>query len=97
MTRIDGTHTCTHTHVGHSPASMRVAFVLLAIVCVVSGRTLWHQLDQNYTFDKYCAEHGRDYAKGSEEYLTRSALFTANLQRILAHNADPTKTWKVCA
>jgi hypothetical protein len=70
-------------------------FALAAAVAVSSGRTLWHQLNENYTFDRYCAEFGRNYEVGSSEYTTRKSLFEANLARILKHNADKTKTWKV--
>lgn len=74
---------------------MRFAVVLLAALTAASARTLWHQLDANYTFERYTLEFGRRYELGSTEYNTRAAIFSANLQSILAHNADPTKTWKV--
>ena len=75
---------------------MRAAVVVLAAVAALaSGRTLWHQLDASYTFDRYCEEFGKRYEAGSSEYSTRKALFDSNLARIMAHNQDTTKTWKV--
>jgi len=71
-----------------------VVGLLAAAVCGASARTLWHQLDSSYTFDKYCTEFGRNYTLGGEEYGLRKQLFEGNLARIMAHNQDGSKTWK---
>ena len=49
------------------PFWQRLALVFLTavVVAVVSGKTLWHQLDTSYTFDRYCAEFGKVY-EGAE-------------------------------
>lgn len=75
-------------------------FVLCAVAAALAGtaaaaRPLWSQLSSDYTFDAYIADFGRTYAVGSEEYAVRKGIFEANLARILAHNADSSKTWKV--
>lgn len=37
--------------------------------------------------------YGKRYTD-KKEYYTRKSIFEANLQKILAHNQDTTKTWK---
>lgn len=73
----------------------RYIVVLAGVAAVALARTTWDQLSTSYTFDVYCAEFGRNYAVGSEEYVMRKALFDAKLGQILAHNAIPSSTWKV--
>ena len=73
---------------------MRAALLCFAaFAAIASGRTLWYDLSTNYTFDNYLAEFSKSYS--GAEYSTRKALFESNLQRIMAHNQDTTKTWKV--
>jgi hypothetical protein len=74
---------------------MRAALLFGCLVLAVSGRTTWDKLDASYTFDQYREEFGRTYEVGSPEYAVRQAEFQSNLARVLRHNADPTKTWKV--
>jgi hypothetical protein len=45
----------------------------------------WHQLE-DYTFEKYCKEHGKSYAKPVERKM-RQAIFEERLAAIKAHNA----------
>ena len=74
---------------------MRAALVAAAVLFagVASARTTWDMLNASYTFDAYCAEFGRSY--GPAEYASRKALFDTRLSGILAHNANPGRTWKV--
>ena len=65
-------------------------------VCVALLPCVW-QLDETYSFEKYCAEFNKPHVVGTPEYENRREVFTHNLKNILAHNADPTKTWKVRA
>jgi cathepsin L len=51
----------------------------------------WHQL-QDYTFDKYCQEHGKSYK--TEERKMRQRIFEERLAAIKLHNADSSKSWK---
>lgn len=44
-----------------------------------------HQLDEAYTFAEYLAHFSKSYPN-SEEYSHRSAIFYANLEKILKHN-----------
>lgn len=47
----------------------------------------------DYTFDRFVEDFARDYAVGSDEYMKRKTIFTEQLNKILAHNADPLTTW----
>lgn len=44
-----------------------------------------HQLDETYTFSQYLTHFSKSYPN-SEEYSHRSAIFYANLEKILNHN-----------
>jgi len=69
--------------------------LLLAVVAAAASspapHTKWHQL-QGYTFDKYRKEFSKVY--DHHEYLLRKSIFEERLASIMAHNSDPTKTWK---
>lgn len=75
-----------------------IALLIATISCfpklskekVVTSR--WHQL-QDYTFEKYCQEHGKSYPKPEERKL-RQSIFEQRLAAIKAHNADASKSWK---
>jgi hypothetical protein len=59
--------------------------ILLAIAVVTASATP--------DFDAYCARHGKQYASG-DEYEMRRTLYTKEAERVAAHNADASKTWK---
>ena len=65
--------------------------VLAVFTLAEAKKTKWHQLN-GYTFDKYVMEFGKSYAP--EEYAARKNIFEEKLEKIRAHNNDPTKTWK---
>jgi len=73
---------------------MRSLLLGLALCVAVAVATTWRELDSSYTFEKYVAEFGKEYAAGSDEYKRRETLFYNSLKAILVHNADHTKTWK---
>jgi len=52
----------------------------------------WHQLD-GYTFEQYMEDHNKAYR--ASELQMRRALFEKNVQRVNAHNADSSKSWKM--
>ena len=75
-----------------------IAVVVALLACVVTtasaaGRPKWHELE-HYTFDKYVADFGRSYEKGTEEYAFRETIFNRKLSVIRAHNADSKMTWR---
>jgi hypothetical protein len=70
----------------------RAAFCLLFIA--VAAKTRWFELEaKSYDFAKYKTEFARSYS-APEEPL-RKKIFAEKLAVILAHNRDPTKTWKM--
>jgi cathepsin L len=70
------------------------AVFFLALAVAVSARVRWHELHEDFSFDDYLDRHPKAYARGSSEYMKRKALFDAKLQDILAHNNDPSMSWK---
>jgi hypothetical protein len=74
---------------------LRVAAVLLlsALVASASARTHWSELNESYTFERYCGEFGKAYS--GAELAARQAAFSARMARIMAHNADSTRSWRV--
>jgi len=70
--------------------------VLAAAALAVRPGPAWHELSSAYTFDKFAADYGRAATtpKDSAEWRHRKALYEAKLADVLAHNADPTQTWK---
>lgn len=72
---------------------MKYVFVALAIVAIALALTAeakapkWHALTEGYTFDKYVRDFGKGYVKGSEEWSRREALYTAQLKKVMTHNA----------
>jgi len=52
-----------------------------------------HELTSSYTYDEYIGHHGKGLEKGSHEYKMRSAIFSKNLQEILRHNSNPSRTY----
>lgn len=49
---------------------------------------------EDYSFDKFIDDFSRNYQKGSDHYATRKEIFSRNLEIVLAHNADASKSWK---
>eukprot|EP00442_Polarella_glacialis_P035962 CAMPEP_0115123794 /NCGR_PEP_ID=MMETSP0227-20121206/47796_1 /TAXON_ID=89957 /ORGANISM="Polarella glacialis, Strain CCMP 1383" /LENGTH=395 /DNA_ID=CAMNT_0002526317 /DNA_START=35 /DNA_END=1222 /DNA_ORIENTATION=+ len=47
-----------------------------------------------YSFDDFNAEFQRGYEPGTQQYTLRRNLFEEKVRSILAHNADPTMSWK---
>ena len=71
-----------------------VLIVAVLLVSVIScARPKWHELE-GYTFEKYVSDFGRRYAKGSDEYAMREAIFNEKIAKMRAHNADTTQSWK---
>jgi len=67
---------------------MRTIFAA-ALAATATGRTLWTDLEASpYSYDLWLAEHGA-------RYPGRREVFESNLAVIRAHNADPSKTWKM--
>lgn len=78
---------------------MRAALLsaLLLGATLASARTTWDMLNASYTYEAYASEFPHAVAPGHPEYAMRKAIFESNLARVMAHNANPTKTWKVRA
>jgi C1A family cysteine protease len=67
---------------------------LLSVTATVSARfTRHHELTDSYSFLDYLRESGKVYS--TEEMKVRRSIFDQNLQKIKAHNADKTQTWKM--
>jgi len=47
---------------------------------------------QGYSFEKYQKEFGKSYQ--TREIVDRRRIFENNLEDIIQHNSDSTKTWK---
>lgn len=65
---------------------------LLSLLSFASAKTLHHQL-HSYTFADYVKEFNKVYDSNTE-YNARKQLFETRLAGILAHNANPSKTYK---
>ena len=65
----------------------RFGILLLPPAAVSAGRIAprAHQLDETYTFSQYLTHFSKSYPN-SQEYSRRSAIFYANLEKILKHN-----------
>jgi len=74
---------------------MKFVLLLLCVffACSLAAKLKWNELDSSYTFETYLKHYGKSYAE-PEEYQLRKNLFESNLNRILLHNKDTTKTWK---
>lgn len=73
---------------------MKAIFCILAVCLaahVAEARPKWHQL-KGYTFEQYVKDFHRTYT-GAELALRRT-LFEGRLQDIMAHNTNPSFTWK---
>jgi len=66
--------------------------VCVFLACALAARLKWHELDASYSFETYLGHYGKTYP--AEEYHMRKSIFEANLNKILAHNQDSSKTWK---
>jgi len=73
--------------------SIVFGLLVLFVLSVSSAkRTKWHEL-QNYSFEKYVHEFGKQYSS-AEEAEMRQLIFDTKLSAIKKHNLDSTKTWK---
>jgi len=72
-----------------------VGLVFVVIICQFAvATTKWFDLEKTqYSFEKYVQEFRRKYSD-DEERQFRKAIFDSNLENILIHNKDETKTWK---
>lgn len=52
------------------------------------------EISSSYTFDSYVADFGKQYATLAE-HESKKRVFTANLAKIVAHNADTTQTYRM--
>ncbi|CAK0894715.1 unnamed protein product, partial [Prorocentrum cordatum] len=51
-------------------------------------------LTSNMTFDSFIDLHGREYDKGSEEYIMRAELYKAHADAVRRQNSDPARLWQ---
>jgi cathepsin L len=51
-------------------------------------------LTSNMTFDSFIDLHGREYDKGSQEYIMRSDLYKAHADAVRKQNSDPNRLWQ---
>jgi len=72
--------------------SMKLCLLLVVVITVCESKTLWHQLD-GYSFENWMVEFGKNYSS-VEERVYRQSIWSQNLAKIKAHNADTTKPWK---
>lgn len=68
-----------------------VLAVLYASVAYASSSFL---LEPGYSFDDFVQDFGRSFRHGTVEYERRKKVFDVELKKILAHNMDPSSTWK---
>lgn len=73
-----------------------VLSVLIFLFAAVYGavHTKWNELKNDFTFEKYLHEHPNKQYE-SKEYSTRRGIFEDNLKKIIAHNQDSSKSWKM--
>lgn len=67
---------------------MRTTALALAAGLATAKTTTWDKLSQDYTYESWLAEFSPVHT-GSKD------VFEANLAEIMAHNANPTNTWKM--
>lgn len=73
-------------------SSQSILLLCLVLSCTLAAKLKWFELDSTYKFETYLEHYGKSY--GASEYQMRKAIFEANLNKILTHNKDTTKTWK---
>lgn len=67
--------------------------LLFLVLGHATAHRRWFELNEKYSFDEYLREFGKNY-QSPVEYIARRALFESRLSIILAHNANPSSTWK---
>lgn len=67
-------------------SSLRNFLILSAAAVSTAAPPKAHQLDASYTFERYLAHFDKSYDDAAE-YDRRSAVFAANMRKILRHNA----------
>ena len=65
--------------------SIAILLVSLTVASPTNTPPRAHQLDETYTFSQYLSHFSKSYPN-PEEYARRSAIFYANLDKILTHN-----------
>jgi cathepsin L len=68
-----------------------VAFVAYLFVAVESRRSLALE-SEDYSFETYLREFGKNYQ--GAEYLLRKQIFQQQLNEVVKHNKESSKTWK---
>lgn len=71
------------------------AVTLLAfatLIAAASAKSLGADQIAAYTFEAFVADHGRAYAKGTEEYERRREIFESKKKAVLSHNACPKRS-----
>ncbi len=68
------------------------ALVLLLTASLTAAIPKWNELS-DYTFEKFVADFGHEWTPDSTEWEHRKGLFSAELARVQAHNAQG-KSWK---
>lgn len=66
--------------------------MLFFLLIVAISATKWHELTQTYDFTTYQREFNKNYQP--HELTTRKSIFEHRMRQIIAHNSDPSKTWK---
>ncbi len=72
-----------------------ILLVAIAIIAVTAQPPL-EELE-SYTFEEYVVDFEKfvDVEVAEEEFLYRKMIFQNNMRKILEHNADKTRSWKM--
>jgi cathepsin L len=70
---------------------------LVACVHIASAAPpKWHELTKSgYTFEDYARDFQKSYSTNEQEFLRRKSIFESNLDTIVKHNADETRTYNM--
>jgi len=71
---------------------MKTTFITTLIASLATAKLHWSELG-NYTFQQYVHDYNLDIKHGTEDYSTRFAIFTKELERVIAHNLSGA-SWK---
>jgi len=73
-------------------ATLLCVVLMLAIATTaIAARPRWNRL-HGYTFEQYKKDFRKEYF--GKEQITRASVFAERLREIMAHNEDPTQTYK---
>ncbi len=70
---------------------MQKALIVACLLGLSLCAPKWHQLE-GYTFEQYVHDFKKDYTPA--EFASRKTIFEEQVTRIMAHNRDPTQTYK---